>query len=132
MNRVKVVTDSTADIPEELANELEIGVIHDHINFGTQSLRDKLDISRAEFYNRLASSSEVPTTASPAGRCLQFKAPARASSGFGTMPPPLEAHASRWQLNGTTTSVTAIQLRAMLQSVSRLAPATRLEESAAS
>jgi DegV family protein with EDD domain len=65
MKRVKVVTDSTADIPDDLADELEIGVVHDYINFGTQSLRDKLDISRTEFYNRLVSASEMPTTASP-------------------------------------------------------------------
>jgi DegV family protein with EDD domain len=65
MNCVKVVTDSTADIPDDLAGELEIGVVHDYINFGTQSLRDKLDISRAEFYARLATESEMPTTASP-------------------------------------------------------------------
>lgn len=65
MQRVRVVTDSTADIPEELIQELGIGVVYDYINFGTQSLRDKLDISRSEFYNRLATESELPTTASP-------------------------------------------------------------------
>ena len=65
MQRVKIVTDSTADIPEELVQELGIGVVYDYINFGTQSLRDKLDISRSEFYSRLAMEAELPTTASP-------------------------------------------------------------------
>ena len=65
MMRVRIVTDSTADIPDELIEELEIGIIHDYINFGTQSLRDRIDISRAEFYSRLAAEPEVPTTASP-------------------------------------------------------------------
>jgi DegV family protein with EDD domain len=65
MKPVRIVTDSTADIPDELAEELGIGVVHDYINFGTQSLRDKLDISRAEFYNRLAADPMTPTTASP-------------------------------------------------------------------
>lgn len=62
---VKIVTDSTADIPDDWAQELEIGIIYDYINFGTQSLRDKLDISRTEFYERLTTSTELPSTASP-------------------------------------------------------------------
>lgn len=65
MRRVRVVTDSTADIPDGLVDELEIAVIYDYINFGTQSLRDKVDISRAEFYRRLVSEPTTPTTASP-------------------------------------------------------------------
>lgn len=65
MGRVRVVTDSTADIPDGLVDELEIAVIYDYINFGTQSLRDKVDISRAEFYRRLVSEAKTPTTASP-------------------------------------------------------------------
>jgi DegV family protein with EDD domain len=60
-----VVTDSTADIPDELVETLKIGVVYDYINFGTQSLRDKLDISRSEFYSRLESESVLPTTAAP-------------------------------------------------------------------
>jgi DegV family protein with EDD domain len=62
---VRVATDSTADIPDQLADELGIGVIHDYINFGEQSLRDKIDISRPEFYHRLATESQTPTTATP-------------------------------------------------------------------
>lgn len=65
MARIRIVTDSTADIPDDVAKELEIGVIYDYINFGTQSLRDKIDISRQEFYQRLATDPHMPTTASP-------------------------------------------------------------------
>ena len=65
MQRVRIATDSTADIPDELVEELEIGVIYDYINFGAQSLRDKVDISRPEFYARLTQESLLPTTASP-------------------------------------------------------------------
>jgi DegV family protein with EDD domain len=65
MQPVRIVTDSTADIPGELAEELGIGVVHDYINFGTESLRDKVDISRTEFYSRLVADPVMPTTASP-------------------------------------------------------------------
>ena len=63
--KVKIVTDSTSDIPDALAEELDIGIIYDYINFGTTSLRDKVDISRPEFYRRLTTETETPTTASP-------------------------------------------------------------------
>jgi DegV family protein with EDD domain len=62
---IRIVTDSTADIPDDVAAELRIGIIPAYINFGTESLRDKIDISRPEFYRRLATESVVPTTASP-------------------------------------------------------------------
>ena len=62
---IRIVTDSTADIPDRLAQELEIGIIHDYINFGTQSLKDKVEISRSAFYERLVDVSTLPTTAAP-------------------------------------------------------------------
>ncbi len=63
--KIKIVTDSTADLPDALVEELGIGMIYDYINFGATSLRDKIDISRSEFYRRLAGETEMPTTAAP-------------------------------------------------------------------
>ncbi len=65
MRRVRIVTDSTADIPDDLVQELEIGVVYDYVNFGEQSLQDKIGISRHEFYARLIAGHVVPTTAAP-------------------------------------------------------------------
>jgi len=65
MRRVRIVTDSTADIPDDLVQELEIGVVYDYVNFGEQSLQDRIDISRDEFYARLITGHVVPTTAAP-------------------------------------------------------------------
>jgi len=65
MRQVRIVTDSTADLPDSLVQELEIGVIYDYINFDTQSLKDKVEISRSEFYERLVDASTLPTTAAP-------------------------------------------------------------------
>ena len=65
MALVRIVTDSTADIPDQLTGELGIGVIHDYINFGVQSLRDKVDISRTEFYHRLTMEPETTKTSTP-------------------------------------------------------------------
>ncbi len=63
--QIRIVTDSTADIPDELADSLGIAVVYDYINFGSESLQDKIDISRTEFYRRLSAQDELPTTASP-------------------------------------------------------------------
>jgi DegV family protein with EDD domain len=65
MKRVSIVTDSTADIPDHLVEALQIHVVHDYINYGTESLQDQVDISRTEFYQRLVSEPELPTTSSP-------------------------------------------------------------------
>jgi DegV family protein with EDD domain len=62
---VRIVTDSTADIPDDLVRELKIGIVYDYVNFGDQSLQDRIDISRQEFYTRLSDSSQAPTTAAP-------------------------------------------------------------------
>lgn len=63
---VKIVTDSTADIPEELAAELEITIVPCNVHFGLETYRDGLDLSKEEFYARLKTSSTLPTTSAPA------------------------------------------------------------------
>jgi DegV family protein with EDD domain len=64
---VKIVTDSTSDIPaeSEVARELGITIVPQHVNFETESYRDGVDISTDEFYYRLERSKKLPTT-SPA------------------------------------------------------------------
>jgi len=63
---VKIVTDSTADIPKELAAELEITIVPCNIHFGLETYRDGLDLSKEEFYARLKTSPTLPTTSAPA------------------------------------------------------------------
>ncbi|HEC22067.1 MAG TPA: DegV family protein [Chloroflexi bacterium] len=62
---IGIVTDSTCDLPREIAEEAGIAVIPAHINIGRQSLRDGIDISREEFYERLPTMPEPPTTSAP-------------------------------------------------------------------
>ncbi len=64
--RVRVVTDSTADIPPDLAAELNISVIPAYVQFGAESFRDGVDLTRDEFFRRLAQGPVLPTTAAPA------------------------------------------------------------------
>lgn len=62
---VRIVTDSTCDLPPELARDLGITVIPVYVRFGAQSYRDGIDISREQFYERLTSSPVHPTTSQP-------------------------------------------------------------------
>jgi len=63
--KIKVVTDSTNDLPRQLIDKYAIHVIPMYINFGEQSYQDGVDISRQEFYTRLPQSDLFPTTAAP-------------------------------------------------------------------
>jgi len=62
---VRIVTDSTADVPDEVVRELDIVVVPVHVIFGTQAYQDGINLSRREFYERLASATPLPTTSSP-------------------------------------------------------------------
>ncbi|MBM3132316.1 MAG: DegV family protein [Chloroflexi bacterium] len=62
---VKVVTDSTADLPDGLIRELGITVVPLNVNFGTKSFRDGIDITADEFYRRLPHTDPLPTTSQP-------------------------------------------------------------------
>jgi DegV family protein with EDD domain len=48
-----IVTDSTADIPPEAAQRLDLTVVPCNIHFGGQSFREGIDLTRQEFYRRL-------------------------------------------------------------------------------
>jgi DegV family protein with EDD domain len=62
---IKIVTDSTSDLPPELAAQWEITVIPCLVHFGQETFREGVDISRSEFYRRLEVGPGLPTTSSP-------------------------------------------------------------------
>lgn len=62
---IRIVTDSTCDLPPDVVREHRITVIPCFVNFGDQSLRDGIDISRQEFYQRLVDANALPTTSAP-------------------------------------------------------------------
>jgi DegV family protein with EDD domain len=59
--RVRVLTDSTADIPPELVARWGIEAIPLYFHFGEEAFRDCIDLSSEAFYARLAA-GEFPTT----------------------------------------------------------------------
>ncbi len=62
---VKIVTDSTADLPPQLAKELGITVVLVYVRFGDKVYRDRVDINEDEFYQRLLHDPIHPSTTQP-------------------------------------------------------------------
>jgi DegV family protein with EDD domain len=60
-----VVTDSTADLPDEWRDRYGIEVVPLKVLFGKESFRDRVDMTDEEFFRRLAASSSLPTTSAP-------------------------------------------------------------------
>jgi DegV family protein with EDD domain len=65
MASVAVVTDSVADLPPYVAEELRITVVPLVIRFGTDVYRDGLDLNAAQFYEKLKTSKILPVTSVP-------------------------------------------------------------------
>lgn len=62
---IALVTDSTSDITPEEAKQLGIPVVPLFVLFGDRSYRDYVDLSRAEFFEKLISESALPATSQP-------------------------------------------------------------------
>ncbi len=71
LEKIAIVTDSTADIPDELAEEYDIHVIRNTLVIDGQSLEDGRGISRQEYYERLPTFKTLPTTATASSGVYQ-------------------------------------------------------------
>ncbi len=78
---VKIVTDSSCDLPDGLVSELGIDVVPLTIRFGSEELVDRRDLSPSEFWARCATSAELPSTAAPAPGAFEEVFRAAAAAG---------------------------------------------------
>jgi DegV family protein with EDD domain len=62
---VAIVTDSSSDIDPALAAQLGISVVPLYVNFGDARFTDGIELSHAEYYNRLRAEKALPTTSQP-------------------------------------------------------------------
>jgi DegV family protein with EDD domain len=63
---VRIVTDSSCDLPEEVTNDLGIEVVPLTVRFGDEEFVDRVELSVSDFYRRMATSDDLPQTAAPA------------------------------------------------------------------
>ena len=62
---VKVVTDSTSDLPREIAASLGVAVVPLTVTFGDRVYRDGVDLDAARFLAELGASTVLPKTSQP-------------------------------------------------------------------
>jgi len=67
---IRIVTDSTCDLPEEIVSQHSITVIPLTINVGDKSFLDGVDLTRSEFYAQLPNFNPHPKTAAPGSEVL--------------------------------------------------------------
>lgn len=59
---IRIITDSTADLPGNKAEELGIEIISLPVYFGQECFRDGVDLSSVQFYEKLFTVEELPKT----------------------------------------------------------------------
>jgi DegV family protein with EDD domain len=62
---IKIVTDSTVDLPVHLAEKLGVTVVPCYVRFGEEVYRDRVNISEDEFYRRLENTTVHPSSVQP-------------------------------------------------------------------
>src|SRR5690554_390869 len=66
MNKVKILTDSTADLSKEMLEKYNIASIPLKVNFGDESYRDGIDITTDELYKKVKETGLLPKTSAVA------------------------------------------------------------------
>jgi DegV family protein with EDD domain len=95
MRPIAVVTDSTATVPEDLVQELNIHVVPIPLTFEGRTFYDGVDVAPGQVYRWLRASEHMPTSSAPsAGDFLRvYAAAGREAAGIASihMPPNLSA-----------------------------------------
>lgn len=65
MRKIKIVTDSTVDLSQEILEKYEIEVVSLSIYIDNKSYLDRVDISPAEFIDKMIEADELPKTSQP-------------------------------------------------------------------
>lgn len=66
VERIGIVTDSSCDLPAQFLKDNPIHIIPVRINFGSDTFLDKVQLTTSEFYKKLVTAAEHPTTSQPA------------------------------------------------------------------
>ncbi len=81
MSRIRVVTDSACDLPDDVLAEHGIGLVPLRIRFGEEELVDRTELSTKSFWARVGSSDQLPETSAPSPGAFQESFEAMAAEG---------------------------------------------------
>ncbi|SKA73085.1 EDD domain protein, DegV family [Clostridium sp. USBA 49] len=70
MEKIKIITDSTADLPLDIVEKYDIEVIPLTVHFGKESYKDGVDIKLNEFLKKMEESNELPVTSQINPQCF--------------------------------------------------------------
>jgi DegV family protein with EDD domain len=104
MRQVRIITDSTADVPAVFAWELDITIVPCQVLFGQEVYRDGVDLSPEAFFDRLRHKPELPRTSQPAVK--DFVAAYRKLLGEGLTQEAISIHVAG-NLSGTVNAAWA-------------------------
>lgn len=65
MSPIRIVTDSTADIPQDVRERYGIEMVPLKVHFGQETFEDCITINAEQFYKKLMESDKLPTTSQP-------------------------------------------------------------------
>lgn len=69
---IRLVVDSTADVTKEIMEKYNIKMVPLSVNFGDDSYLDGVEITKEEFFEKLAKSEKLPTTSQvPPGKFVE-------------------------------------------------------------
>src|SRR5947209_14847513 len=81
MAGIPIVTDSSCDLPANVADEHGITIVPLTIRFGEEELVDRRDLTPAQFWERCAASTVLPETAAPSPGSFEEAFRAAAAGG---------------------------------------------------
>lgn len=83
MKKIKVVADSTSNIPDDLAKELDIRLVPYCIQFGNETFYEDGSLTREEFHRRIAEGVFPKTSQPPIGKFVEiFQDAAKDAAGI--------------------------------------------------
>ena len=65
MSKVRIITDSTSCLPEEVMKEYDIQIVPVGLSINGKAYKDGIDISPNEFWKLFKEAKEMPTTSTP-------------------------------------------------------------------
>lgn len=100
MAKIKVVTDSTCDLPASYFKDYDIGIVPINIQFGNDSFQEGVNIDQTTFYKKVDELGIIPTTSQPSVGQFAEVYRAYARQGYDTI---LSIHVTG-KLSGTMNS----------------------------
>lgn len=65
MKKIKLITDSSCDLPVDIIDKYKIGVIGLNVSFGEESFIGSVEIDNETFYKRMKEEKDLPKTSCP-------------------------------------------------------------------